>query len=44
MTVVSERTYVRPPRVKLTAEEIGKIGHFIAAAGLAPESIYAKVA
>lgn len=41
MTVVSERTYVRPPRVKLTAEEID---HFIAAAGLAPESIYAKVA
>lgn len=39
-----DRAYVRPPLVKLTAEEIKKIGHFIAAAGLAPESVYAKVA
>jgi 4-hydroxy-tetrahydrodipicolinate synthase len=39
-----EHAYVRPPLVKLTNEEIQKISHFIAAAGLKPESAYAKVA
>lgn len=39
-----DRAYVRPPLVKITPDEIKKIGHFIKLAGLAPESVYAKVA
>jgi 4-hydroxy-tetrahydrodipicolinate synthase len=39
-----ERAVVRPPLVKLTAEEIEKIAHFIGLAGLTAENAYAKVA
>lgn len=39
-----ERAVVRPPLVKLTAEEIAKIGHFLELAGLRAENAYAKVA
>lgn len=39
-----ERAFVRPPLVKITAEEIAKIAHFLELAGLRPETAYAKVA
>jgi 4-hydroxy-tetrahydrodipicolinate synthase len=39
-----DRAVVRPPLVKLTPDEIKKIGHFLELAGLRPETAYAKVA
>jgi 4-hydroxy-tetrahydrodipicolinate synthase len=39
-----ERAVVRPPLVKLTDQEIEKIGHFLQLAGLHAENAYAKVA
>ncbi len=39
-----ERAVVQPPLVKLTAEEIAKIGHYINLAGLTAENAYKKVA
>ncbi len=39
-----ERAVVRPPLVKLTAEEIEKVRHFIDLAGLRSENAYTKVA